>query len=218
MSKTRRSSKSSGPAPASGTSGRRKVAVFLSLVVVLTFTSALLLALAPDPLTPHASGSLFATTNESQSLDMLFDQNAVKVEAGHWHGIFIHHSRGLSGSAQSLGDANGTLCDHFVIGNGDGCADGEIQRGWRWDHQLPPGKITGLTSIRPDCISICLVGDFNQGRPTPTQQRRLEQLVSFLQERLHIHQDRISVHPETGTEAGVGAYFPTRQFFQQILP
>ena len=45
----------------------RKVVVFTSLIGVLVFTSALLMALAPAPLTPDATNSLFAV-DQPQSM------------------------------------------------------------------------------------------------------------------------------------------------------
>ena len=190
----------------------------VSLVGVLTFTSALLLALAPAPLNPQATSSLFAI-DAPQSLDSLFDQTAVPVRAGRWNYIYIHHSQSVSGNAQTLSETEPGLRDHFVVGNGEGCGDGEIQIGQRWTQQLDPGKAPGATwTLRPDCISICLIGDFNQTRPTPTQQRRLVLLVSTLQGRLHIPGSQVLFDTKTAGPVGVGAYFPAQEIHRQILP
>jgi hypothetical protein len=193
------------------------VAVLVSLVGVLTFTSALLLALAPAPLNPQATSSLFAI-DAPQSFDVLFDSTAAPVQKGRWQYIYIHHSKSVSGTAQTLAEPGGDLADHFVIGNGDGCADGEIQIGQRWAQQQAAGRTPGADWIRPDCLSICLVGDFNQTRPTATQQRRLVQLVEALQDRLHIPAANVRCYPQTRTAAGVGAHFPSREFYAQVLP
>lgn len=195
---------------------RRRVAVLVSLVGVLTLTSALLRALAPAPLNPQASSSLFAI-EAPQSLDEIFSTRAPMAE-GRWHYIYIHHSGSVSGNAQTIAESAAGLPDHFVIGNGDGCEDGAIQIGQRWSQQLVPGVTSGADRIDPDCISICLVGDFNQTRPTATQQRRLAQLVSTLQNRLGIPRKNVFVLDGVGTPAGVGHYFPTAEFEAQILP
>ena len=209
-----KSGSGTGAAPA----GRRRVIVLVSLVAVLTFTSALLLALAPAPLNPQASSSLFAV-DAPQSLDVLFD-TGVPVENGRWQDIYVHHSASVSGNASTLAQSGSTggLPDHFVIGNGDGCADGEIQIGQRWTQQLAPGRTQGADWIRPNCISICLIGDFNQTRPTPTQERRLVQLVSALQAKLHLARGHVWLDARGDSAAGIGRYFPEVAFRGQILP
>lgn len=192
--------------------------MLVSLVGVLTLTSALLRALAPAPPNPQASSSLFAI-DTPQSLDEVFSSTTVPVADGRWHYIYIHHSGGVAGNAQTVAEsAAGGLPDHFVIGNGDGCADGEIQIGQRWTQQLVPGVTPGATQIDPDCISICLVGDFSQARPTATQQRRLAQLVGTLQTRLGISRKNVFTLQGVDKPAGVGRYFPAAEFKAQILP
>ena len=211
MSTKRRKSKPDSQTANRAAGHRRKIVVFISLVGVLTLTSALLLALAPAPLSPQASSSLFAV-DAPTSFDVLFD-TATPVQNGRWKFIYVHHSQGPSGSAQSLSAVEGGLPDHFVIGNGDGCIDGEIQIGQRWHQQEVAGVPPGTYSIRPDCISICVIGDFNQTRPTATQERRLVQLVSALQGRLGIARKSVWVDPRTA-----GRYFPTAEFRSRILP
>jgi hypothetical protein len=196
---------------------RRRVAVLVSLVGVLTLTSALLHALAPAPPSPQASSSLFAI-EAPQSLDVVFDDTSVPVSNHRWHYIYIHHSGSVSGNAQTIAESASGLPDHFVIGNGDGCEDGAIQIGQRWAQQQVPGVTPGANQIDPACISICLVGDFNQSRPTATQQRRLAQLVSTLQNRLGIARKNVFVLEGVNTPAGVGRYFPAAEFKAQILP
>lgn len=159
---------------------QRKALVFISLVFFLTLTSALLLALSPAPLRPAAVSSLFAAQDNyvPDSMDSIFNTDT-PVPAGRWNSILIHCSSTWSGNASTLATAEG-LGDHFVIGNGDGATDGEIEIGSRWNLQqsaLPPA---GVQSIDGKCISICLVGDFRTGRPTATQVRRVEQLVQTL--------------------------------------
>jgi hypothetical protein len=204
-------------ASASPSPTRRRVAVLVSLVAVLTLTSALLRALAPAPLNPQASSSLFAI-EAPQSLDVVFSSTGVPVSAGRWHTIYIHHSGSLSGNAQTLAETAAGLPDHFVIGNGDGCGDGEIQIGQRWTQQLVAGVTPGADRIDPDCISICLVGDFNQARPTVTQQRRLAQLVSTLQSRMGISHKQVFFYSSIASPAGIGRYFSASDFESQIIP
>lgn len=194
----------------------RKVIVFVSLIGTLALTSALLLALAPAPLTPDGTVSLFAI-DAPASLDVIFNTKT-PTQLGRWKYIYIHQSRTLTGNATSLAQ-NNALNDHFVIGNGDGCMDGEIQITQHWNQQnsitTPPA---GVSQINPACISICLVGDFDQTRPTPTQQRRLAQLVGALQSHLRIPASHVLLFDQPGTPAGIGRSFPVASFRNQILP
>ena len=167
----------------------RKVIVFAALAGTLTITSALLLALAPAPLTAEATTSLFAV-DTPRNLDVIFD-TTVPSAPNRWKYIYIHHSATASGNTAALAQSAG-LADHFVIGNGDGCVDGELQITQHWAQQesilTPP---PGISHMDPACISVCLVGDFDQTRPTPTQLRRLGQLVNALQARLQIPADQV---------------------------
>ena len=195
---------------------RRKFIVFSTLLGVLSLTSALLMALAPAPLAQDAATSLFAV-DEPRSMDVIF-QTRNPIQANHWKYIYIHHSNTASGNAITLGQPTGGMGDHFLIGNGDGLMDGEIQVGQRWNQQLVALPPTGANKIDRDCISICLVGDFDQTVPTPTQLRRLSQLVSTLQGQLHVDRDSVLLVDHPQSTAGIGRYFPKTAFRGQLLP
>ena len=194
----------------------RRVIVLSTLITVLTLTSALLLALAPAPLTPDASSSLFAI-EAPQTMDAVF-QTDTPARTARWKYIYIHQSHTTAGNALTLAKPGEAVGDHFVIGNGDGCGDGEIQVGQRWNQQHSAAPPTGARQIDPDCISICLVGDFDRSVPTPTQVRRLSQLVNTLQGRLHIGGRGVLMIDQNGSAAGIGKYFPTTAFREQLLP
>ena len=199
-----------------GGGSRRKFVVFVSLVGLLSMTSVLLLALAPDPLAPGSAASLFALDQQA-SMDAVFD-TGVPVAKGRWTSIYVHHSKTSSGNADTLASRTGGLADHFVIGNGAGCVDGQVQIGHRWSSQLPAGEVPGTRSIASDCITVCLVGDFDRSAPTPTQRLRLTQLVHTLQSRLGVGATRVYLHQGSGTPADVGTMFPLTDFRQQLLP
>jgi hypothetical protein len=197
-------------------SSNRTVAVFVTLVGMVAFTSILLLVLAPPPLTTSMWRSLFAL-DSPESLDVVF-QTQTPVVPGRWRYIYVHHSKTPGGDAVSLAQQGGAS-DHFVIGNGDGCIDGEIQMTQSWNHQesitTPP---QGASQMDGGCISICVVGDFDQSLPTPTQQRRLAQLVGTLQGRLRIASGDVQVYDLAASPAGIGHSFPVAAFRSQILP
>lgn len=195
---------------------QRKIVVFSTLLGVLSLTSALLMALEPAPITPDAASSLFAV-DEPRSMDAIYETRT-PVPANRWKYIYIHHSRTPAGNALTLGQATGGIGDHFIIGNGDGCMDGEIQISQRWNEQLPAAPPAGANMIDPACISICVVGDFDSTVPTPTQIRRLTQLVNSLQGQLHVEESKVLLMQEPKSAAGVGRYFPTSAFRGQLLP
>jgi len=194
----------------------RRVIVLSTLITVLTLTSALLLALAPAPLTPDSSSSLFAI-DTPQTMDIIF-QTDTPARTARWKYIYIHQSRTTNGNATTLARTPEGMGDHFVIGNGDGCSDGEIQIGQRWNKQLSAAPPAGAREIDKDCISICVVGDFDRSVPTPTQVRRLGQLVNTIQGRLHIGGRGVLMIDQSGSAASTGKYFPTTAFREQLLP
>jgi len=184
--------------------------VLVSLVGVMTLTGGLLLLMRPDPVAPDTSFSLMAT----ESPDGVF-HTRIPVRAGRWKYVYVHHSRTPAGDAAMLADTPGGLADHFVIGNGDGCGDGEIQIGQRWDRQETAGQTAGGGRVDPACISVCLIGDFDHTYPTPAQTERLRQLVTVLQSRLHLDRDPVRMTSARNSPAGAGRYFPYRSFQAQ---
>jgi N-acetyl-anhydromuramyl-L-alanine amidase AmpD len=197
--------------------GRRKVMVFGSLIVVLSLTSAMLLALEPNPLRPDKPAGLFAV-EPRDALDPIFDTHVPTAEH-RWKYIYIHHSASASGSALTLAQSAGGLGDHFVIGNGEGSLDGQIEMGSRWVDQLPAAAPPGAKKIDPACISICMIGDFHQNLPTPVQMQRLQQLVSSLQAKFTISADRVLMVTDLTANHSVeiGRYFPVSAFRAQLL-
>jgi hypothetical protein len=196
--------------------------VFLSLLSVLTLTSLLLKAMARSPMQPDAADTLFAY-GTGDSIDAIFHVQA-PVQPGRWQYVYIHHSKTASGNALTLGSADEGLGDHFVIGNGDGLADGELQISQRWNHQQSALSPAGNLVVQSNCISICLVGDFDRKPPTPMQLGRLGQLVQALQTRCRIPASRVEWLSDgaegSGTAAasvaGIGRLFPATAFHDQL--
>lgn len=115
--------------------------------------------------------------------------NAPLIRPGRWRYIVVHHSGTRSGSAKIFeyyhrnvrGMENG-MAYHFVIGNGNGSGDGEIEVGDRWRKQLQGGHLAS-DELNEVAIGICLVGDFNQTRPTRKQIAALVELIDYLSQR-----------------------------------
>lgn len=109
-----------------------------------------------------------------------------KIKPGRWKYVVLHHSGTPSGNAKIFeyfhryvrGMENG-LAYHFVIGNGHGSEDGEIQVGNRWVRQIKGGHLHS-DELNEISLGICFVGNFNEERPTPKQIAAAIELVSYL--------------------------------------
>jgi hypothetical protein len=196
------------------------VLVLSSLLGALVLTSVLLLILAPAPLTPDAVRSLYITQRDS--FDPVF-QFEKPITPGRWRYIYIHHSNGRSGSVASLMDSAG-LADHFVIGNGDGSEDGEIEISPIWHQQQAARPARGrpaaavLARVYEKAITICLVGDFDHSAPSANQMASLQQLVRTLQEKLNIPSGSVVAFDRPGSSEGIGRLFPTAELSSHLLP
>lgn len=131
-----------------------------------------------------------------------------------WKYIVIHHSASDSGSASEFdryhrekrGWENG-LGYHFVIGNGRGSRDGEIEIGNRWRNQID-GAHAGVQEYNHFGVGICLVGNFNESYPTAAQMASLSTLVEYLQERCRISSENIIMHRHFRETECPGRNFP----------
>ena len=118
-----------------------------------------------------------------------------------WKYIVIHHSDTDKGSAASFDRYHRevrhweSLGYDFVIGNGNGCPDGQIEVGPRWTYQQV-GAHAGVKEFNETGIGICLVGNFDQTKPSSTQMRSVAQLVAFLMKQYHIPPDHVIGHHE----------------------
>lgn len=129
-----------------------------------------------------------------------------------WRYIVIHHSATDAGSAKAFDaahKANGwdELGYHFVIGNGTGSGDGQIEVGPRWLKQK-----YGAHAKTPDerfnnfGIGICLVGNFQNGKPSPKQIEALSRLVAWLMETYDIPASQVLGHRDTKQTACPGKF------------
>jgi hypothetical protein len=158
------------------------------------------LASAPvQPVTPTPA----PRTNQSSS-NLLADRAWIPAaRANSWKWIVIHHSATPSGSASVFDKMHrekgwDELGYHFVIGNGTGSGNGQVEVGPRW-----PKQKWGAHAKTPDNrfndygIGICLVGNFDIERPTPQQMESLTRLVTYLMATYHIPPENVIGHNET---------------------
>jgi len=141
-----------------------------------------------------------------------------------WTTIVIHHSATDRGSASVFDrDHRGRGWDelgyHFVIGNGRGSGDGQIEVGGRWNLQKHGAHCKNSDNYYHEHgIGICLVGDFTKNRPSPRQMASLQQLVSFLTNKCNIRAERVTTHGAvTGKTACPGRHFPLQNIRRTLL-
>lgn len=127
-----------------------------------------------------------------------------QLEKG-WRAIIVHHSATDFGNAaifdkwhRERNHWEGVGYD-FVIGNSTDSGDGQVEVTFRWRKQIPGAHCGGTANnwANEDGIGICLVGNFNNTRPTARQVRSLLKLISFLQKRYGIPNNRIYGHQDT---------------------
>ena len=120
-----------------------------------------------------------------------------------WKFIIIHHSATSWGSAKSFDAYHrqrgfGGLAYHFVIGNGRGAKNGEVQAGFRWKKKMSGTHCTVDAWYHNIFgIGICLVGNFEKRCPTRKQLASLIRLVKKLSRKYKILQENVMGHGDT---------------------
>lgn len=140
-----------------------------------------------------------------------------------WKFIVVHHSAQAVGSYDQIDREHRKIqgwdgCGyHFVIGNGTGSPDGQVEVARRWSNQKHGLHCKNATN--PDVneygIGICLIGDFDQAPPTPKQIASARALVAYLAERYHVPADAVGTHADLAGVATAcpGKNFPEEQVF-----
>jgi hypothetical protein len=145
-----------------------------------------------------------------------------------WKSIVLHHSATSGGNVESIDAVHRRQRDrsgnpwlgigyHFVVGNGQKMADGEIQPTFRWLEQLP-GAHSGTREHNENGIGICLIGNFDQSAPTARQLAAVRGLVKSLAERHSIPRERLLRHLDLQATLCPGRLFPWDQVRSDVPP
>lgn len=194
-----------------------------SLVGAMTLASAILLALEPRPTLPQSDTIMLSSVvGSSDPGAVLFSTNS-PIDNRRWSHIVVHFSGSMRGSAELLSKAHERLgIDglgyHFVVNNGQGAPDGQIEIGFRWRRQLIGAHSVGPNSdyYNRNAIGVCLIGDANRSAPTDAQVRELIWLVRQLQQRFEVPADRVLVQG-SDPRGGQPKFFPEATFRQQLV-
>ena len=134
-----------------------------------------------------------------------------------WRYLVIHHSATNNGSVRSIHNDHRQRMDsagnywlgigyHFVIGNGNGMEDGEIEATFRWKQQIH-GAHSGSTVHNANGIGICLIGNFQNSAPTSNQLKAVRTLIGQLSNRYHIPSRLVIGHNAVKPTDCPGKYF-----------
>jgi hypothetical protein len=136
-----------------------------------------------------------------------------------WRYIVLHHSAHSTGNYAQIDREHRQVLGwqgcgyHFVVGNGSGSPDGQIEVAQRWAEQKGGAHCrNGKTpEINEYGVGICLIGNFDESPPTPRQVEATRALVAYLSDRYHIPSDRVGTHAllASGPTACPGKNFPT---------
>jgi hypothetical protein len=134
------------------------------------------------------------------------------VRANKWRWIVIHHSATPTGSVAAFDRMHRQKgwdeCGyHFVVGNGNGSGDGQVEVGPRWPKQKWGAHAkTADNKYNEFGIGICLVGNFDFTRPTGRQQQELARLTAYLMKTYNIPPERVIGHRDTKSTECPGRY------------
>lgn len=140
------------------------------------------------------------------------------AEIRDWTAIVIHHTATDQGSVESIHETHLDrewlgIGYHFVIGNGNGMPDGEIEPTFRWREQLH-GAHAGSEEYNQHGIGIALVGNFEEQPPTGAQLAAVKRLVAVLKSAYEIESERVIGHGEVKATACPGKMFPIEEVSQ----
>ena len=170
----------------------RTARVLASLVASMTVGAIVLLALDSRPL-PAGAFSL-ASYSRLNSVENIIEAQ-VPLMAGRWSNVEVYYSRTAGGNIGQLASMSGLVSTkdvnfHFVIYNGKGGIDGQIETTNRWLNQLsclPTGSMLTNTGT----IRICIVGDAPAASATDSQIKRTSAIVEQLARAFKIHPENI---------------------------
>jgi hypothetical protein len=139
-----------------------------------------------------------------------------------WKYVVLHHSASPSGNYDLIDAEHRKVLGydgcgyHFVIGNGTGSEDGQIEVAQRWVNQKHGVHCRNAKNSEIDeyGIGICFVGDLDKEPPTPRQVAAARALVAYLRSRYAIDPARVETHAHLAATPTVcpGKFFPITKF------
>lgn len=135
-----------------------------------------------------------------------------------WKYIVLHHSANSTGNYDQIDHEHRKILGydgcgyHFVIGNGTGSEDGQIEVAQRWVNQKHGVHCRNAKNAEVDeyGIGICFVGDLDKEPPTPRQVAAAKALIAYLSSRYGIARSHVETHAHLAATPTVcpGRHFP----------
>ena len=170
----------------------RVTKVLAVLLVSMTTGAVVLMALGNHP--PSAGPFCLSTYYRLDAVQQAIDSR-VTQSPGRWESVEIYFSGTKAGNVAQLASLSGLANSddincHFVICNGLGGSDGQIQTTEKWQKQwsvIPDHTWYGSSRT----IRVCLVADGRSIRPTNSQIKRTEALVESLAMKFNVPATKI---------------------------
>jgi len=170
----------------------RDAKVFAALLVSMMFGTIVLMALSNNP--PLAGAFCLSSYYHLDPIEKVIVSRAVQ-SPDRWNRIEIYYSDTKAGNIEQLASLGGLtnpedINCHFVICNGLGAADGQIQPTEKWQRQwsIIPERSRYDSS---QTIRICIISDGKTTLPTDFQIKREDALVEGLNRKFNIQPESI---------------------------
>jgi N-acetyl-anhydromuramyl-L-alanine amidase AmpD len=169
----------------------RQARVFAALMISMAAGTLVLMNLGSNP--PAAGAFCLSTYHHLVPVEKTILSRAAQ-HPDRWTHIAIYYNGTKSGNIEPLVPLNGPpgmedVNCHFVICNGLGGGDGQIQTTEKWQTQssvIQDQTWRGRTTIR-----ICIIADGKTTRPTDFQIKRVEALVELLCRKFEIRPENV---------------------------
>ena len=170
----------------------RVAKVLAALLVSMTAGAIFLMALGNNP--PSAGPFCLSSYYRLDPVEKAILSRAAQ-SPDRWNCIEIYYSGTKAGNIEQLASLAGVASSedincHFVICNGLGGGDGQIQPTEKWQKQwsIIPGRTWYGSS---QTIRICIIADGKTTHPTDFQVRRVEALIEGLHRKFDIDSECI---------------------------
>ena len=170
----------------------RVAKVLAALLVSMTTGAMVLMALGNNP--PSAGAFCLSRYYRLDPVEKAIRSRAAQ-SPGRWNCIEIYYSGAKAGNIEQLASLSGLantedINCHFVICNGLGGDNGQIQTTEKWQRQW--SSIPGRTWYGSgQTIRICLIADGKTAHPTDFQIKSIEALVEALYRKFSIQPQSI---------------------------
>ena len=170
----------------------RSAKVLAAALISVTIVAVILKALGNNPI----SAGAFSLSDyyRLEPIKKVISSRAAQTSS-RWNRIEIYYSSTKAGNIEQLASLNGlggpdNLNCHFVVCNGLGGGDGQIQPTEKWQKQwsIIPGRTWHGSSLT---VRICVVADGETAHLTDFQMKRTEALVEALCRKFEITPDSV---------------------------